>query len=186
MQRSSASRRASPRASPGASPRASPGASPRASPRESPRASPRSPPDQGVVVSSLDDDTLSSIAYKLWNREDESVRRYVNAHFCAPENSFTRSFTRVNEQRAKDLIFKIFIKAFKEDLSDVEIVIHDEWQRKVRKDNRFRLMFFKDPNLEDDEAETPPPRGGGRRASTRRVKYSRGRGRKNKRKTRRA
>lgn len=63
-------------------------------------------------------------------------------------------------------------------------------QRKVRKDNRCRLMFFNDPNLEDDEADSSAWGGGGRRASTRRLKYSRGRGRgrnhKNKRKTRRA
>ena len=185
MQRSSAS----PRASSHASPRASPRASPHASPHASPRASPQSPRDQGVVVSSLDEGTLSLIAQKLYSRDDETIKRYVNSHFRAPENSYTRSFTRVNEQRAKNLIAKIFIDALKEDVSDVDIHVEDEWQRKVRKDNRFRLMFFNDPNLEDDEADSSAWGGRGRRASTRRVKYSRGRGRsrgrKNKRKTRR-
>ena len=165
-----------------------------ASPHASRHASPQSPRDQGVVVSFLDEDTLSLIAQKLYSRDDETIKRYVNSHFRAPENSYTRSFTRVNEQRAKNLIAKIFIDALKEDVSDVDIHVEDEWQRKVRKDNRFRLMFFNDPNLEDDEADSSAWGGGGRRASTRRVKYSRGRSRgrgrsrsrKNKRKTRRA
>lgn len=142
--------------------------------------------EQGVVAALLDSETLTLIAQKLYDKDDDYIRRYINTHFTAP--NYSRSFTQVNEERAKTILFNIFTEALRHDVSDVDIYIEDEWNNTVKRDNRFRLMFFKDTNLENDDYHSPTSpvsaqsaqssRGGNRvrksrRAISRRVKNSR-------------
>ena len=150
--------------------------------------------DQGVVVALLDSETLSLLAQKLYGNEEEYIRRYIDTHFTA--QNYSKTFTQAMETRAKTVLFNIFNEAFRHDVSDVEIYIEDEWNTKVKRDNRFRMMFFKDRNLENDDSDSPQSnhspgsahssRGGrriskSRRAISRRAKNSRvKRSRKNK------
>lgn len=142
--------------------------------------------DQGVVVASLDSETLSLIAQKLYGNEEEYIRRYIDTHFTAP--NYSKTFTQAMETRAKTVLFNIFNEAFRHDVSDVEIYIEDEWNTTVKRDNRFRMMFFKDRNLENDDSNSPQShhspqsahssKGGsrvrkGRWATSRRAKNSR-------------